>query len=122
MVDFLPISAAYPQLKEPGLLPTRNLAATPCCVATAICSIQGSFSPSHLFYHYLSTSLHDHSFVKAGTEVDWLWCIFRCEGSSSRKGQREENPWEWYAFLQALLQINTQMKLFTMENFKYLQE
>lgn len=79
--------------------------------------------PPHisLIIHSL-TSLGDHSSVKARAEVNWLWCIFRCERSSSRKQQREENPWGWYAFFKALIQINTEMKPFILENFKYLQE
>lgn len=56
-LDFLPISTASLQLKEVGSLPTTNLAATFCDTAAAICSIQDSFSPSHLSYHYLSIPL-----------------------------------------------------------------
>lgn len=63
---FLPISTASLQFKEVGSLPTRSVATTSCGVAAAICSIQGSSSPSHLFYRYLSTSFGDHSSVKAG--------------------------------------------------------
>lgn len=64
-----------------------------CGVATAICSIQGSFSPSHL----LSLPLY-HSSGKAGAGVNWLWCIFRCEKNWVGKGRVRKQLLVWPYF------------------------
>lgn len=89
-VDFYPSLLHTYKFKEVGSLPTRNLAAShQPHVATAICNNQGSFSPSHLSYHYLCTSLGDQSAVKAVAEVDLLGYIFRCDEVVVRRGKEK---------------------------------